>query len=130
MHVCVYPVCVLAPDLPAVQDPSFKERFPGKSTCELISTAHAEWFTSRLPEDWDSSQPGKRNSEAYETLKEELKQQVLKYRVGCDEAFQNLRALQGLCSSLGTPGMSLGEEMRSPTPPGHLGSVGSSSGGE
>merc|ERR1719502_1050045 len=49
---------------------------------------------------------------------EELKQQVLKYRVGCDEAFQNLRALQGLCSSLGTPGGLLGDELhRPPTPP-------------
>ena len=72
----------------------------------------------------------RRDALAKDARIEELKQQVLKYRVGCDEAFQNLRALQGLCSSLGTPGMSLGEEMRSPTPPGHLGSVGSSSGGE
>ena len=29
---------------PSCKDPSFKDRFPGKSTCEIISTAHPEWF--------------------------------------------------------------------------------------
>jgi hypothetical protein len=35
---------------PSVKDPSFKTNYPGKSTCEIISTAHPEWFERFLQE--------------------------------------------------------------------------------
>ena len=35
---------------PSCKDPSFEERFPGKSTCEIITTAHSEWFERYLVE--------------------------------------------------------------------------------
>jgi all-trans-retinol 13,14-reductase len=29
---------------PSVKDPSYNDRFPGKSACEIITTAHPDWF--------------------------------------------------------------------------------------
>ena len=36
---------------PGRKDPSFNERFPGKATAEIITTAHPEWFEKYLVKD-------------------------------------------------------------------------------
>ena len=59
---------------PSVKDPSFAERFPGKSTCEIISTAHPEWFERFLEERTDGTrnpnQSGKRANVDYAAIKQ------------------------------------------------------------
>jgi len=62
---------------PSMKDPSFEARFPGKATCEIITTAHTEWFDQYLdPEGKNES--GKRSSQAYKELKEQLKEKLLR----------------------------------------------------
>ena len=48
---------------PSCKDPSFKDRYPGKATCEIITTAHPEWFEEYLTK--EKSQSGKRDNQAY-----------------------------------------------------------------
>ena len=60
-----------------MKDPSFASRFPGKATCEIITTAHPEWFEAYL-DPTGKNESGKRNNEAYTQLKEELKEKLLR----------------------------------------------------
>jgi len=53
---------------PSAKDPSFSERFPGKSTVQVIGMVKYDWF-----KDWDESESRKRGEE-YESLKERLAQ--------------------------------------------------------
>ena len=70
---------------PSVKDPSFAERHPGKSTCEIISTAHPEWFERFLVKHeeggkkWrkNPNRSGKRTDEEYAAIKEHLKEYLV-----------------------------------------------------
>ena len=68
---------------PSVKDPSFASRCPGKSTCEIISTAHSEWFEAFLSEKvtgtrGNPNQSGKRTSEDYALIKKGLEEKLLR----------------------------------------------------
>jgi len=60
---------------PSVKDPAYKTNHPGRSACEMITTAHPEWFeqfnTSSAP------QAGKRGNDDYATLKKGLERKML-----------------------------------------------------
>jgi all-trans-retinol 13,14-reductase len=60
---------------PSVKDPEYSKNHPGKSACEMITTAHPEWFeqfnTAEKP------QSGKRNNAEYTELKKELEKKML-----------------------------------------------------
>ena len=65
---------------PSVKDSSFATRFPGKSTCELISTAHREWFDQFLQPgapDGKGNQSMKRKNGDYDALKKVLEEKML-----------------------------------------------------
>jgi all-trans-retinol 13,14-reductase len=62
---------------PSVKDPSFAKRFPGKSTCELITTAHPEWFSQYLDDTKKGNKSGKRNNAEYALLKKRLEKKLL-----------------------------------------------------
>ena len=68
---------------PSVKDPSFKEKYPGKSTCEIISVAHPEWFERFIVKEGNGkasknpNQSGKRSDEEYAAIKEDIKKYLL-----------------------------------------------------
>ncbi|KZX85628.1 FAD-dependent oxidoreductase [Oleiphilus sp. HI0009] len=51
---------------PSAKDPQWEDRYPGKSTVEIVTVCKPEWF-----EKWQGTTWGKRGDE-YETLKQEL----------------------------------------------------------
>lgn len=56
---------------PAAKDPSWSERFPGKSTCVIITEAKFDWFAKHL-----SERPGHR-SDAYKEMKHRFGERIL-----------------------------------------------------
>ena len=60
---------------PSVKDPTYNDRFPNKSACEIITTAHSEWFDKY--ETSDRPQSGKRDNEEYTSLKCALESKLL-----------------------------------------------------
>ena len=69
---------------PSEKDPSFKTRFPGKSTCCIISSAHPEWFERFYDEAAGPiaakarvNQSGKRKNEEYGEMKKALETKFL-----------------------------------------------------
>ncbi len=63
------PVCYIS--FPSAKDPDWLNRYPGKSTVEIITLAPYEWF-----EKWESDRWKKRGPE-YEELKEKFAQRLL-----------------------------------------------------
>lgn len=51
---------------PSTKDPTWEERFPGKTTCAIVTLANYEWFSK-----WDGARVGKRGSE-YEEVKNRI----------------------------------------------------------
>ena len=66
---------LLYTSFPSMKDPSFETRFPGKSTAEIISTAHSEWFTRHLST--GSKQSSKRGIAEYDSVKKTLETKLL-----------------------------------------------------
>jgi len=58
---------------PSAKDPTWAERYPGKSTVEIITLTNYEWFKK-----WDGTRWHKRG-EDYDTYKENLSQKMLQY---------------------------------------------------
>ncbi len=56
---------------PSSKDPSWDERFPGKSTVEIVTPAQMEWF-----EKWDGTEWNKRGGD-YEAFKQKLTDRLL-----------------------------------------------------
>ncbi len=56
---------------PSSKDPTWQDRYPGRSTIEIITLAPYEWF-----KDWEENQ-WKHRGEDYETYKERLSQRML-----------------------------------------------------
>ena len=56
---------------PSSKDPDWENRFPGKSTVEIVTPAQMEWF-----EKWDGTEWGKRGEE-YEAFKQSLSDRLL-----------------------------------------------------
>lgn len=65
------PLPVLYVSFPAAKDPSFGERFPGRSTIDIITVAPYEWFAQ-----WEGTRWKKRGAE-YDALKAKLTEQML-----------------------------------------------------
>jgi len=65
-----FPVTYIS--FPSLKDPEWDERYPEKSTIEMITLAPYEWFTKWEDERW------KHRGEDYEAYKEELSQRLLK----------------------------------------------------
>lgn len=57
---------------PSLKDPEWEQRYPGKSTIEMITLAPYEWFAKWEDDRW------KHRGEAYEAYKEEFSQRLLK----------------------------------------------------
>ena len=57
---------------PSAKDSSWEERYPGKSTIEMITLSHYDWFSK-----WEDSKWNKRG-EDYNSLKEDVSQRLLK----------------------------------------------------
>lgn len=68
---------------PSAKDPSFNERYPGRSTIEIVAPGPHKWF-----EKWADKTWGKRG-EDYEALKEQLSQRLLK------KLYEKLPQLEG-----------------------------------
>ncbi len=60
---------------PSVKDPNYAIAHPGKSACEMITTAHPEWFSQF--ETAAKAQSGKRDNEEYTKLKKDLERKML-----------------------------------------------------
>jgi len=56
---------------PSAKDPTFAERYPGRSTCEVIMEANYEWFSK-----WAGTKVDHRGAE-YDKLKDEIGKRVL-----------------------------------------------------
>ena len=52
-------------------------RFPGKSTCCIITVAHPQWFEEFESEDPDMNQSMKRKNLAYEEVKQKIQERLL-----------------------------------------------------
>ncbi len=76
-----FPVVYIS--FPSAKDPDFKNRFPGKSTIEIISLAPYEWFTK-----WEGSRWKKRGQE-YEDFKEKMSLRLL------EKLYERLPQLKG-----------------------------------
>lgn len=68
---------------PSLKDPKWDERYPGKSTIEMITLAPYEWFSKWEDERW------KHRGDEYEELKEYFSQRLLK------ELYRQLPQLEG-----------------------------------
>lgn len=64
-----FPVVYIS--FPSAKDPDWENRYPGKSTVEIITLAPYEWF-----KDWEDKR-WKKRGEAYEKLKENFSQRLL-----------------------------------------------------
>jgi all-trans-retinol 13,14-reductase len=76
-----FPVTYIS--FPSLKDPEWDERYPGKSTIEMITLAPYEWFAKWEDEQW------KHRGEEYEAYKEEFAQRLLK------ELFKQFPQLEG-----------------------------------
>jgi all-trans-retinol 13,14-reductase len=56
---------------PSAKDPTFAERYPGRSTIQVIALAKYDWFTR-----WED-QPWKRRDEGYESFKQRFTHRLL-----------------------------------------------------
>jgi all-trans-retinol 13,14-reductase len=56
---------------PSAKDPKFDERFPGRSTIQIIAPARYDWFRS-----WED-QPWQRRGESYDHLKQQFTDRLL-----------------------------------------------------
>ncbi len=65
-----FPVTYIS--FPSLKDPEWDERYPGKSTIEMITLAPYEWFAKWEDERW------KHRGEEYEAYKEEYSHRLLK----------------------------------------------------
>lgn len=65
-----FPVTYIS--FPSLKDPEWEDRYPGKSTIEMITLAPYEWFEKWEDERW------KHRGEEYEAFKEEFSQRLLK----------------------------------------------------
>lgn len=68
---------------PSAKDPAFEEKYPGRSTIEIVAPGPMEWF-----EKWAGTQWGKRG-EDYDALKEQISQRLLQ------ALYQKLPQLEG-----------------------------------
>ena len=66
-----FPVVYIS--FPSAKDPNWKERYPGKSTIEIITIAPYEWFNK-----WEGTK-WKKRGEDYEELKEKFAQRMLEH---------------------------------------------------
>jgi all-trans-retinol 13,14-reductase len=66
------PLPVTYISFPSLKDPEWEDRYPGKSTIEMITLAPYEWFEKWEDERW------KHRGEEYEAYKEEFSQRLLK----------------------------------------------------
>jgi len=66
---------------PSAKDPTFSNRFPGKSTCEIIMSCPMEWMspflTADLKEIVNPEDVGRQNDELYHIMKEQLQSQIM-----------------------------------------------------
>jgi len=60
---------------PSLKDPNYALSHPGKSACEMITTAHPNWFSQF--ETASKSQSGKRDNAEYTKLKKDLERKML-----------------------------------------------------
>ena len=51
---------------PSTKDPTWEDRFPGKTTCAIVTLANYEWFSK-----WDGARVGKRGDD-YEEIKNRI----------------------------------------------------------
>jgi all-trans-retinol 13,14-reductase len=65
------PLPLVYASFPAAKDPQFQERFPGRSTIELITLADHSRFA-----EWEGTEWNKRGTD-YEAVKEKMKQRML-----------------------------------------------------
>ncbi len=65
-----FPVTYIS--FPSLKDPEWEERYPGKSTIEMITLAPYEWFEKWEDERW------KHRGDEYEAYKEQFAQRLLK----------------------------------------------------
>jgi all-trans-retinol 13,14-reductase len=65
-----FPVTYIS--FPSLKDPEWEERYPGKSTIEMITLAPFEWFEKWEDERW------KHRGDEYEAYKEQFAQRLLK----------------------------------------------------
>lgn len=86
-----FPVVYLS--FPSAKDPDWSNRYPGKSTIDIITLIPYETF-----ERW-SDKPWKKRGEEYEAIKEEIAQRLLK------ELYKQLPQVEGKvnCYELSTP---------------------------
>jgi len=68
-----HPLPVVYISFPSAKDPSWKERYPNRSTIELITLTNYKWF-----QNWEDTSWNKRG-EDYEAYKAKLTQQLLDY---------------------------------------------------
>jgi len=66
-----FPVIYIS--FPSAKDPNWEERYPGKSTIEIITMAPYDWFNK-----WEGTK-WKKRGEDYEAFKEQLAQRMLEY---------------------------------------------------
>jgi all-trans-retinol 13,14-reductase len=66
------PLPVTYISFPSLKDPEWEDRYPGKSTIEMITLAPFEWFEKWEDERW------KHRGEEYEAYKEQFSQRLLK----------------------------------------------------
>ncbi len=64
-----FPVVYIS--FPSSKDPEWNERFPNKSTVEIVTLANMDWFEKWLGTDWN------KRGEDYEALKEQLSRKLL-----------------------------------------------------
>lgn len=66
-----FPVVYIS--FPAAKNPKFEEKYPGRSTIEIITVAKYDWF-----KEWENTKWKKRGEE-YDILKEKLAQRLLEH---------------------------------------------------
>jgi len=66
-----FPVVYIS--FPAAKNPLFNEKYPGRSTIEIISVAKYDWFA-----EWEKTR-WKKRGEAYDALKEKFAQRLLEH---------------------------------------------------
>ena len=71
MHDPEAPLPIAYISFPSAKDPEWENRYPGRSTIEIITLAPYEWFTK-----WQATKWKKRGTE-YEELKEKFSQRLL-----------------------------------------------------
>jgi all-trans-retinol 13,14-reductase len=87
-----FPVVYIS--FPSAKDPDWTNRYPGKSTIDIITLIPYETF-----EKWSDDTTWKKRGESYESLKEEFAQRLLK------ELYKQLPQVEGKinCYELSTP---------------------------